>query len=664
MPVKSKYVSSSDEEKTTELKMDPPSDESSSDSDSDEIIINPPVKLSKRKTIKEEETDEDEEEIKTYIDKNKLSTLPPDLLVKISSFLSTVDKVSSFTSSKKISKLRSKVEIDLSTRVINVSNLVKYAPSFLQYNIIELNTRVDNNNEKLDGDTIKLLGNLIKLTLNVSAKYNRKTLIQILQYCKSLRILQIGYSLKVDTDLMDYISTKTNLTSLDIYSNIDSPDEIPLKISKLVNLQTLILFYSKSDLDVTSFGKLINLTYLDISVDGNKIKGLEQCKSLQTLKFGIGIIENEKLLSNLQSLIYISIYESLIKEITGLSGIKTLQTVLLMEVNKLKVVNLSGCTNLKALYLKGRDNPNIYIKECLSIKEICIDCNMENLDFLRECKKLKRLVIPSSKVNNIDGILLCSQLEILTIRADLSIKNLQALTNCTKLKNLVLSGYNHIDNIEDLQNCKDITHIEIATSPITSLQGLEECVQLQSLKLGTTNVNSLLPLSKCTKLQCLSIDSLFIKNLTPLRNCTGLLSLELTNCAIKRLFPLKSCPNLLTLSFNNCTKLESLNGIERCTKLYNLFVNNCTKLEDIFGVSGCTSLTVVSFLKCVLKDILPLTKCEKLNTLTVTTDEDVINIKNLSLLKMCPHLTSITLADKTYTFNELKYIILFDNIIF
>jgi len=120
----------------------------------------------------------------------------------------------------------------------------------------------------------------------------------------------------------------------------------------------------------------------------------------------------------------------------------------------------------------------------------------DNIDFLRKCKKIKKLNLTISsysteiKLKNIDAIKNFSELEELSIYGFDSELNLDALLSCKKIKHLFLSVDSYNDkkiNLKSLKNCESLETLELQGF---SFDVCGKIIEINQLK-GLSNLKSI-----------------------------------------------------------------------------------------------------------------------------------------------------------------------------
>jgi hypothetical protein len=174
-----------------------------------------------------------------------------------------------------------------------------------------------------------------------------------------------------------------------------------------------------------------------------------------------------------------------------------------------------NCRQLKSLKFKFGYHPVEFIEsfeylenlEELDLNQINYQQGFKNIDFLRKCKRIKklRLNIASSYSNtveleNIDVIKNFNELEELEIHGINSKLNLDALISCKKIKKLTLSqkDSNNRINLQLLKNCKILETLNLSVTDslnicgqILDIDGLKGLSNLKSISLDSINLSGL-----------------------------------------------------------------------------------------------------------------------------------------------------------------------------
>ncbi len=130
---------------------------------------------------------------------------------------------------------------------------------------------------------------------------------------------------------------------------------------------------------------------------------------------------------------------------------------------------------------------------------------------------------------------------------------------------------------------------------ISNLSGLENCINLTDLNLASNRISDISLLSSLTNLTNLSIYGNKISDISPLSNLTNLLSLHLGGNKITDISPLSSLTKLtdLDLASNQISDISCLSGLSRISVLY-LYDN---QINDISPLSSLTNLKELSLIK-------------------------------------------------------------------
>jgi hypothetical protein len=192
------------------------------------------------------------------------------------------------------------------------------------------------------------------------------------------------------------------------------------------------------------------------------------------------------------------------------------------NIIELDLTNASGslkwfknCSQLKSLKFNFGYYPVEFIEsfeylenlEELDLDQINYQQGFKNIDFLRKCKRIKklRLNIASSYSNteeleNIDVIKNFNELEELSIHGINSKLNLDALLSCKKIKKLTLSQKDRGNkiNLQLLKNCKLLETLDLSVSgslnicgEILDIDGLKGLSNLKSISLDSIHLSGL-----------------------------------------------------------------------------------------------------------------------------------------------------------------------------
>ena len=165
-----------------------------------------------------------------------------------------------------------------------------------------------------------------------------------------------------------------------------------------------------------------------------------------------------------------------------------------------------------------------------------------------------------------------------------------SLTNNTYLRYLDLSGNSKLDVAINLENCRNLKHIDVSNSAITGIT-LPEGAPIANLDISGTNIGSLslknlqsltdevLKFDPSTNQQLPSEQGLILKD------CPKLTSVQIINVPCLTTFAVNNLPQLKELEISQCSNLASLNLSG--TRLDRFTLGSVDELTTL-NLSGCS----------------------------------------------------------------------------
>lgn len=159
--------------------------------------------------------------------------------------------------------------------------------------------------------------------------------------------------------------------------------------------------------------------------------------------------------------------------------------------------------------------------------------------------------------------------------------------------------YKNINNIEGLQYCTGVTHIDLNGDNIEDLSPLKSLTNLKWLNIANNSkLNDLSYLKGLTSLTWLDFDNTNVKDLTPINGLTNLNYLSFNNAKVSDLSPIKELTNIKSLmaDSNNIKDISVLQNLNITTlKLANQNITlpevkasneNISMKNEVVGVSN------------------------------------------------------------------------------
>lgn len=401
-----------------------------------------------------------------------------------------------------------------------------------------------------------------------------------------IRSLKYGTNPIISVDEITYAQAKS-VKNLELSLYGDKSTDIS-DIENFPNLTSLKFDGGTfSDRSLESFGKLTNLTKLDIS--GSSIKDITTLKSLKSL-------------TNLQELT-IDIYLSTPTSVSDLSPLKNLTNLTKLHIvtgNVTDLTPLKNLTKLKTLYLEdGHGKCGISdISQLANFSDLedlatGVTENVTDLTPLKNLTKLKKVFVWGSKFSDLsplmgknleelhigkytgsDSSVISSftNLSFLELGSSENIKNISFLSGLTSLNRLVLSSNRYVSDLTPLSGLTNLTELDIS-GDFSDLSPLKNLTKLTNLGVHG-DFSDLTPLKDLTKLKYLTLGSDNLSDLTPIENLNKLDYIFLVSCSLKNIAPLSNLKALSWVSIGCCNSIENYAPLKDLPKLKNLTVNS------------------------------------------------------------------------------------------
>lgn len=267
-------------------------------------------------------------------------------------------------------------------------------------------------------------------------------------------------------------------------------------------------------------------------------------------------------LSSMPQLEYLDLSESSVSSL-ALEFIGSLPSIQTLNLNSCGITDISSLSNLSSLKTLLLDNNNI-----------------ESVAPLAACPNLQVLTLSSNGLTDISPI---SNLNSLT-ELDLSYNTpstLAPLGQCPNLQILNLSNCSLTD-ISILKNCAQLTHLTAAHNELTGIDGLQKCNKLIEIDLSYNKLTSIDELGPIDSITMVNINENDVVSIPPFTTSSNLQKFYADHNFLEDLTGLASLPylNYVTLDYNNINNIEVL---AKCPNLVqvNVFHTNIGSEEDV-----------------------------------------------------------------------------------
>ena len=400
----------------------------------------------------------------------------------------------------------------------------------------------------------------------------------------------------------------------------------------------------------------LKMTYYGDPASLEKLSDLENLKSLE-----INIeteVENLQIESN--SIIRLELSGGAIKSLDGISGITSLEELVINSQTLTDISEIGELSNLRVLeiYSQDRYSGAESIGKLVNLEKLCLRGDNNN-DFLESLSKIEYLeMYNESSINDMpyansnsyfdfENICQMKNLKVLKISGYRNILNLELLSNNTdledlmvvttyeytgvsclseleKLKNLEISVYSTLPFIENLESLKvdsldsikmieNLSHVKYLSidseyTELENLRGISAFEQLEALYIGCYDADvDFEELDKLRTLEKLCLDCYWLSG---------------GEC----LFSMRHMTNLKELSISNAYFIEDLDFIGENYALESLYIMDSGPISDISALSDLDNLKYLSLNYCLENaDLLPLESCLSLEEVYIDGKEYVFD---------------------------------------
>ena len=167
-----------------------------------------------------------------------------------------------------------------------------------------------------------------------------------------------------------------------------------------------------------------------------------------------------------------------------------------------------------------------------------------DISFVREMKDLKSFSVGSQNIDNLNLLKNCKKLETLYL-FDTNLTNLDILTGNTELRALDIKWGNPVRDISGLRKLGKLERLSISSSELTDISPIASLDSLKFLDLSCDSISDISVLADCKSLKRLSlIDCKQVADISPLSELNALEEILICNTAIDDFTPLLSMESL------------------------------------------------------------------------------------------------------------------------
>lgn len=241
--------------------------------------------------------------------------------------------------------------------------------------------------------------------------------------------------------------------------------------------------------------------------------------------------------------------------------------------------------------------------------------NIENLEGIQYCIRLKQLDIPNNRISDISQLSYLSDLVSLTLYYN-KVEDISPLSNLNSLEAVNLYG-NKIKNTEPLKNLTKLKSLQLGGNGLTEVTGLDGLINLTTLYIDANRIKDISFIKNLTNLESLNLNHNYsitdeditviqnlhklkllglkdnkIENIEPIRNLSQLTQLDLYGNKIIDLTPLNGLRNLKILTLEN-NEISDISTLENLSNLETLTIHN-NKISEISSLRGLNKLKEIT----------------------------------------------------------------------
>jgi Leucine-rich repeat (LRR) protein len=278
-------------------------------------------------------------------------------------------------------------------------------------------------------------------------------------------------------------------------------------------------------------------------------------------------------LEDLTDLLYLDISGTGVTSLCSLTGLKSLQTLILCKTPVSDLVPLSELTSLQWLDVGGTCvNDLSPLARLVSLKELnCWGTKVSDLSPLGELIALQDLSLDWTPIVNLDPLKAMVSLRRFNLR-ETKVMDLSPLAGLISLQELDLAG-THITDLGPLLGITSLRYLNLAGTEVRDFRDLAKLTSLQHLDLTETKITNLKPLAELTSLKSLNLGFARINDLSPLAGLASLLYLVLREINVTDLSPLSGINSLKFLRLERTAisqrELENFKTLRPDVKIFN-----------------------------------------------------------------------------------------------
>jgi len=303
---------------------------------------------------------------------------------------------------------------------------------------------------------------------------------------------------------------------------------------------------------------------------------------------------------------------------------------------------LSKLTDLHTLNISTTQINDLYpIRNLVNLQDLNIsNTPVNNLDALIYSMSLQKLDISNTQVYSLESISNLANLKIINI-SNTHIDNISPLANIKELSNLDMQNNHTLNDIEAIQNLKELSSLNISNCPITDINSLSGLDNLSILFCNNTMINDLEPLAELSNLSILHCENTEITNISALNDKPKLSKIYCDNTLLDE---------QRAVAF--MTKNPHVLVVYETKKLKKWFTSLSEDWKNIFASNVAIDLSEPS--KEQLHQLTSILELDISNNMNIKSLEPISRLKNIK--KLDASHTSITSLEPLYELRELDYL--------
>lgn len=296
-----------------------------------------------------------------------------------------------------------------------------------------------------------------------------------------------------------------------------------------------------------------------------------------------------------------------VKDLSDLSRLAFLETLVIENVKLSGLQMLSSLTELKNLTIRGcplSATDLSVIGSLPNLENLTLnDCSLSNISGLSNATRLVSLNLNNNAIKDLSPLSFLKNLSTLNVSSN-ALTNLSALSAMEGLTVLDVS-YNSLVSLAPLATCPKLTSITATNNQLATIPVFDDPTILTTLIVSGNNLTGTDNLANYTSLTTLDLSHNQVTDVSHLAGLNKLIAVNLSHNSITTLPAWSKDCSLVELdaSYNKITSVTALRGL---AKLNYVFLNY-NKLTNINPLADCRMLVRVSIYGNSVSDVSKLT---------------------------------------------------------